>query len=385
VRIKSREAAWKTVPDHRRPLERILVIGGAGYIGSALLPKLLERGYHVRVLDMLLYGTDPIKAVLGHPRLEIIQDDFRHVNSVVAATQRMDAVVHLGAIVGDPACALDEELTVEVNLIATRLIGEVAKGSGIGRFVFASTCSVYGAGDFVLDERSRVNPVSMYARSKVASERVLLKMAGHGFAPVILRFATIYGLSGRMRFDLVVNLLTAKALAEGTITVQGGDQWRPFLHVDDAALAVVQALTAPHANVRHQIFNVGSDAQNFTIRQIGQLIRRLVPEAEITEQPAQGDRRNYRVSFSKIKGTLDFKPQWTVEKGIQQVIEAIRAGQVADYREAKHSNVEFLRDESAARLIRHGNDWVYQLLNESGSDTIERPPAGLAMGGNKPQ
>jgi nucleoside-diphosphate-sugar epimerase len=297
----------------------------------------------------------------------------------------MDAVVHLGAIVGDPACALDEELTVEVNLIATRLIGEVAKGSGIGRFVFASTCSVYGASDFVLDERSRVNPVSMYARSKVASERVLLKMAGHGFAPVILRFATIYGLSGRMRFDLVVNLLTAKALAEGTITVQGGDQWRPFLHVDDAALAVVQALTAPHANVRHQIFNVGSDAQNFTIRQIGQLIRRLVPEAEITEQPAQGDRRNYRVSFSKIKGTLDFKPQWTVEKGIQQVIEAIRAGQVADYREAKHSNVEFLRDESAARLIRHGNDWVYQLLNESGSDTIERPPAGLAMGGNKPQ
>src|SRR5204863_6972480 len=138
--------------------------------------------------DLLLYSTEPIQEVLHHPHLEIIQDDFRHVDKVVEAVHDVHAVVHLGAIVGDPACALDEELTIEVNLMATRMIAEVAKGSGVHRFIFASTCSVYGASDEVLDERSALNPVSLYARSKIASEKVLMKMADDRFAPVILRF-----------------------------------------------------------------------------------------------------------------------------------------------------------------------------------------------------
>src|SRR5205823_1693957 len=144
---------------------------------SALLPKLLAQGYSVRVLDLLLYGSEPLAAVLDHPRLEVVQADFRQVDKVVEAMQGVDAVIHLGAIVGDPACALDEELTIEVNLMATRMIAEVAKGSGIRRFCFASTCSVYGANDHMLDEWSELNPISLYARSKLASEKVLMQMA----------------------------------------------------------------------------------------------------------------------------------------------------------------------------------------------------------------
>lgn len=344
----------------------VLVIGGAGYIGSALLPKLLDRGYRVHLLDLLLYGTEPIQPYLDHPHLKVIQADFRQVDKVVEATRSADAVIHLGAIVGDPACALDENLTIEINLMATRMIAEVAKGNEVGRFIFASTCSVYGASDQKLDERSALNPVSLYARSKIASEKVLLKMADDTFAPTILRFGTIYGLSGRTRFDLVVNLLTAKAVVENKITIFGGDQWRPFVHVDDAALAILQALEAPLPIVRNQVLNVGSNEQNYTIHQIGELVHNAVPEAQIDEMNANVDPRNYWVSFNKIDNVLGFKPHWTVEKGIRQVLDALQSGKVGDYRDARYSNVKFLTEEGMSRLTRDPEErWAYQLLNES--------------------
>src|SRR5207237_2930274 len=213
------EAARRLPALKKQEARRVLVIGGAGYIGSALLPKLLARGYHVRLLDLFLFGMDPIAKVLGHPNLVIIHADFRHVDKIVQAMQGVDDVIHLGGIVGDPACSLDEELTVEVNLMGTRMIAEVAKGSGIKRFCFASSCSVYGAHDQMLDERSVADPISLYARSKLASEKVVLQLADDSFSPVILRFGTVYGLSGRTRFDLVVNLLTARAIVEGKITM----------------------------------------------------------------------------------------------------------------------------------------------------------------------
>jgi nucleoside-diphosphate-sugar epimerase len=352
-------------PEESR-IRNVLVIGGAGYIGSALLSKLLDKGYRVTLLDLLLYGTEPIQEVIDHPRLKVLQEDFRQIDKVVEATQGADAVIHLGGIVGDPACALDEDLTTDINLMATRMTAEVCKGSGVSRFIFASTCSVYGASDIKLDEKSQLNPVSLYARSKIASEKVLLNMADDRFAPVILRFGTIYGLSGRTRFDLVVNLLTAKAVVDGQITIFGGDQWRPFLHVDDAATALMQVLEAPLPLVRHQVFNVGSNEQNFTIRQIGEIIHKLVPEAEIVNKEADLDPRNYWVSFSKIQKTLGFKPQKTIEQGVAQVIEAIRSGKVTDYKDARYSNVKFLTEEGIFRLTRQGNGWAYQLLNESG-------------------
>jgi FlaA1/EpsC-like NDP-sugar epimerase len=362
------------VVEHR--IKNVLVIGGAGYIGSALLPKLLDKGYHVRLLDLLLFGTEPIADLMSHPELEIVQADFRQVEKVVDAVRDMDAVIHLGAIVGDPACALDEELTIEVNLIATRMIAEVAKGSNVRRLIFASTCSVYGASDQLLDEHSVLNPVSLYARSKIASEKVLRRMADDYFTPVILRFGTIYGLSGRTRFDLVINLLTAKAVVENQIPVFGGDQWRPFVHVDDSALAVLRALEAPRAQVYDQIFNVGSDAQNYTIQQIGEIIHGLVPAAQLISKGSDTDRRNYRVRFNKIRNILGFVPQRTVAEGVQEVIEAIKSGQVQDYRDAKYSNVKFLGEESVARRIPHDNGWVSELLVETMMiQKIAEPPA----------
>ncbi len=343
---------------------KVLLVGGAGYIGSALLPMLLEKGYHVRLLDLFLYGAEPIRDFLHHPSLEIMRADFRQVDKVVEATKNMDAVIHLGAIVGDPACALNEDLTIEVNLMATRMIAEVAKGSGVSRFIFASTCSVYGACDEVLDEHSVLNPVSLYARSKIASERVLLSLSDSNFAPTVLRFGTIYGLSGRTRFDLVINLLTAKALVEGQITIRGGDQWRPFVHVHDAALAVFKTLEAPFSLVKNQTFNVGSNEQNYTIYQIGKIINQFVPAAQIVDQGPDTDRRNYRVNFNKIRDILGFAPAWVVEKGVAQVIEAIESGKIMDYRDPRYSNVKFLGNESASSLALQ-NGWAEELIRES--------------------
>ncbi len=177
----------------RSAIRNILVIGGAGYIGSILVRKLLQQGYSVTVLDALLYGDESIRELYGQPRLEFIKGDFRDIGSVVNAMRGIDAVVHLGALVGDPACAIDEKLTIEINLAATRMIAEVAKGFGVQRFLFASTCSVYGASEELSHEESELKPVSLYARTKISSEQALLSLAGSRFAPTIVRFATIFG------------------------------------------------------------------------------------------------------------------------------------------------------------------------------------------------
>jgi nucleoside-diphosphate-sugar epimerase len=352
---------------------RTLVIGGAGYIGSALLPKLLQRGHHVRLLDLFLFGKEPIAGVLGHPNLEVVHADFRHVDKIVRAMTDADEVVHLGAIVGDPACSLDRELTVEVNLMATRMIAEVAKGCGIRRFYFASTCSVYGASDQFLDERSELNPISLYAQSKLASETVLMQLAGESFAPVVLRFGTVYGLSGRTRFDLVVNLLTAKAVTEKKITVYGGEQWRPFLHVDDAASAIIKAIEAPTDLIHGQVFNVGSNEQNYRLKEAAALIQTVVPNSHIVDMGADSDFRNYRVDFGKIRKMLGYTAQWSLRDGVMQVVAALEGGEVVDYRRALYSNVKFLSEETNTRLIRSENGWAEQLIK------VERPYPGQSI------
>lgn len=347
------------------PIETVLVIGGGGYVGSGLLEKLLRSGYKVRLLDLFMFGKEPISTVLHHKNLEVIEGDFRHVDKVVRAMHGVDAVVHLGGIVGDPACALDEELTLEMNLYATRLIAECAKGNGISRFIFASSCSVYGASDDVLDEQSSLNPVSLYARSKIGSERVLQHLQDEYFRPTILRFGTIYGLSGRTRFDLVVNLLSAKAVKDGKITVFGPDQWRPFVHVDDVAEAVYLMLKSPGDIVCGQVFNVGSDSQNCTLGDVGRMVKKVVPSAELIESGSDGDRRNYRVNFSKINLAVGFKPQWTLEEGIKQVVGRMESGAVADYMDSRYSNVKTLKENAGQTGFRAENEWLRSLAEDA--------------------
>ncbi len=326
---------------NREAFKRVLVTGGAGTIGSALVPLLLDQGCQVRVLDLLIYGSEALDHWLQHPGLELIQGDFRRADLVERALQGVDAVVHLGAIVADQACDLDPEITRQVNLLASRMIAEMAKRMGVRRFIFAGTASVYGASDALLDEDSIISPVTLYARTKAEAERELLMLADERFCPVSLRFSTVYGLSRRYRFDLVVNLLTAKAVVEGIITIHGGDQWRAFVHVQDVARGILAALEAPSPRVRGEVFNVGSDGQNYTIAQLGEIIQRLVPEAHIVTQ-AVADIQNYRVNFDKIHRQLGFTPRWSIEQGIQQVIDALRSGTIPDYKSANYNNFLFL-------------------------------------------
>lgn len=351
-----RVTAWAETqmrgPTKRRSLHAVAVIGGAGYIGSLLVRKLLEHGYRVTVLDALLYGDDGVRELYGHERFRLIHDDLRDVEAVVKALQHADGVVHLGGFVGDPACALDEKLTTEINLVATRLIAEVALGFGIERFIFASTCSVYGASDQLLDEHAMLCPLSLYARTKLDSETVLLSLSREGFHPTILRFGTLYGLSPRPRFDLVVNLLAAEATCERHITIYGGAQWRPFIHVDDAASAIVTCLEAPLHSVTGQVLNVGREEENYRIAQLGELVCELMPDVRVDQRALDVDNRNYRVSFVKIRKQLEFVPRRSVKDGIAEIQEAIRSGMIRDYRDPRYNNYQTLAGNGNGSLIQ---------------------------------
>ena len=346
--------AWRRVADVEdrlfrraepaRQIRSVLVIGGAGYIGSVLCRQLLEQGYRVRVLDALLYGDAAIRELYGNARFDFIEGDSRDVESVVRAMWGMQAVVHLGEIVGDPATALDERLTLEINLAATRLVAQAAKGAGARRFVYASSCSAYGSSNEILNEQSVLNPVSLYGRTKIGAEKALLALNAPEFHPVVLRLATVYGLSPRPRFDLVLNLLTARAVCDGEFTIFGGDQWRPFVHVADVAEAIARCLEAPRANVQGQVFNVGSDDQNYTMLQAGELIQALIPEAQLTLQDDETDVRNYRVSFAKIGRELGFKSLRTVADGVREIEAALREGQIEDYGAKRYSNYKTLNE-----------------------------------------
>jgi len=320
----------------------ILVIGGAGYLGSCLVAALLASGHRVTILDALLYGDDSIRDLYDMHELTVVEGDFRSADVLRVAARNADAIVHLGALVGDPACALDEALARDVNANATRTVAEVACELKIQRLVFASTCSVYGASDELLTEESVTAPVSVYAQTKLDSEQLLLGMAQNGFAPTILRFGTFYGHSRRPRFDLVVNLLTANALTKGTITVFGGTQWRPFLHVADGAAAIAACLEAPIDVVGGEIFNVGSDEQNHMLGDVAAMIAEIAPEAHVVVQPSDKKEANYRVSFEKIRTRLGFVPARGLFDGLTEIKASLEQNVVGDYAEAKYDNAKTL-------------------------------------------
>jgi nucleoside-diphosphate-sugar epimerase len=320
----------------------VLVIGGAGYVGCWLVRRLLEEGKNVRILDNAVYGLDPIRDLLTDPRVEYLNGDCRNIQDVVKAVRGVSSIVHLAAIVGDPACEIDHKTTIEINYAATRMIVEVAKGHGVERFLFASSCSVYGATDEMMDENSKVEPVSLYGQLKVAAEQALLEAASDEFHPVLMRFATVFGLSNRPRFDLVVNLLSAKAWQDGVITIFNGEQWRPFVHVKDLSEAVILLLNAPLRSVSRQTFNVGDNGLNHTLTEVGQVIQQIFPGTRV-EMVENADKRNYRVSFDKIEKTLGFRCRFRLEDGVEEIKAAFDSSAIDNYRNARFSNLGFLR------------------------------------------
>ena len=274
------------------------------------------------------------------------------------ALRDVHGVLALAAIVGDPACNLDPEETINLNYTATKVLAEACNFYRVRRLVFASSCSVYGASSHgVLTEQSSLKPVSLYARTRVLSENILFDRAGE-VQPVVLRLATVFGLSPRMRFDLVVNTLTVRAVVDRKIAIFGGNQWRPNVHCRDAARAFIAALEAPAERVAGEIFNVGGDALNHRIAALGDMVADIVRGAEVVHQKDAPDPRDYRVSFEKIRRVLGFEPEFTVAAGIREVAAAVRSQPaLRDYQNPVYHNVEALKQTFTTPRRRRG-DWA---------------------------
>lgn len=320
----------------------ILVTGGAGYIGSTLVPLLLADGHRVRVLDLLLHGGEPLLGAWAHPSFEFVLGDIRDREKARGCINGMDAVVHLAAIVGDPACARQPDLARAVNLESSLAFIEESQRAGVTRFIFASTCSNYGkmkdTSQYV-DEESELRPVSLYAETKVAVEKALLQSRGNGkWCPTPMRFATIFGVSPRMRFDLTVNEFTMEMLTKKHLTVFGEQFWRPYIHVRDAARAIQLVLNSSAQKVAGNVFNAGSTNQNFQKQQLVEMIRPHAPDAVVEFVHKTEDPRDYRVSFTRISEQLGFKVTRTVDDGIEEVANLVRSNVITNFSDGRYRN-----------------------------------------------
>jgi nucleoside-diphosphate-sugar epimerase len=320
---------------------RILVIGGAGYLGSVLVRELLACGWPVRVLDSFRFGREALEAddVRTQPGLDIVEGDIRCIGTVTAALADVDGVVLLAALVGEPACDTDPKETVDINLLATQAVAHGCLYHGVRRFVFASTDSIYGIREGTMEEDSAKNPLSLYARLKLQAEEEILGLATTDFQPTILRMCTLYGWSPRMRFDLVVNALALRAETDRRITIHGGAQWRPFVHVVDAATAYRLALDAPLDLVGSQIFNVGSDEQNYQIGALPSFISQVWPDVAVDTVPQSPDLRDYAVTCRKIERVLGYRAERSIVDGLHEIRQALVAGSISDTRDPRHYNV----------------------------------------------
>jgi nucleoside-diphosphate-sugar epimerase len=328
-----------------KPVKRVLVIGGAGYLGSVLCRELLLRGYFVRVLDNLMYGEEGIRDLYKHKNFQFIKGDCRNIVDVSESVKNTDAVIHLAAIVGDPACAVNPEETLTINYLATKAIAEICKFNQINRFLFASTCSIYGASKDTKKrsvETSSPNPVSLYAETKLKSEEALRELSDENFSPTIFRFATLYGPSPRMRFDLAVNSMSADAFFSGKINVWGGSQYRPFIEVHDAAEACMKWLESGLALSSGQIYNVGSNTQNYPISKVGKIIRGVIGNTTLVENKNVKDKRNYNVCFDKISEHLNFTAKYSLRESAKNIKILLGGYKKNEFKNPKYNNYEYI-------------------------------------------
>lgn len=335
---------------------RVVVTGGAGYLGIPLCEKLLLRGHDVVVIDEFLHNTpEGVQEHFGalakkhalRGKIELRRDDLRNIRAQHEVVKGTDAVIHLASLVGDPHCGRFPEDAHQVNFQATRSLIETCEYHNVRKFLFASTCSVYGSHEGVSDETTKANPISFYAKSKIEGERLL---EASSLSWTSLRNATIYGLAPRIRFDLVVNIMSARAAAGEPIKVFGGEQWRPNVHVYDCAEAFAMVLDAPKPFTHQQVYNVVHE--NLTILQIAQEAATAVP-AKVEVIKGEVDRRDYRASNKRITGILGWKPKMTVKDAAKE-IKVFFDKEKADYNDPKFHNYRQDMDKIYAQILQRG-------------------------------
>jgi nucleoside-diphosphate-sugar epimerase len=321
---------------------KVLVTGGAGYVGAELVDELVVAGHDVRVLDVLLHGQEDVAERLASLDVELVRADVRDRDARQRALQGIEGVVHLAAIVGDPACARDPELSNAVNVDGTRALVEDVRAAGVERLIFASTCSNYGrmADPTVpIDESGELRPISLYAEQKVAMERSLLDPEPNGTATTCLRFATVYGVGQRMRFDLTVNEFVRDLWAGRRLDVFGETFWRPYIHVRDAARAVVLVLVSPLDKVAGRVFNAGHSDENYRKLDLVELIVGRLGRGDVDYVHRKEDPRDYKVSFERIRTELGFEPVQRVPTGIDELVVALDQERFGDPFSARYSNI----------------------------------------------
>jgi nucleoside-diphosphate-sugar epimerase len=323
-------------------MKKILVTGGAGYIGSVLIRQLLNKNYKVRGVDALFFGGESLLDIYNHPNFEFIKGDIRNTELLNSILDGVTDVVHLAAIVGDPACSKQPELARQINWEATKQLFDRSNESGVNKFIFASTCSNYGKmeGDDFVNEDSPLNPVSLYAELKVEFEEYIFKtQINDNFSPTALRFSTVYGLSPRMRFDLTVNEFIRDVIYNNKLEIFGEQFWRPYCHVDDLARSCVIVLESPIEKVRKNVFNVGNSTQNYQKKMIAEEILKIIPDANINYVHRNEDPRDYRVDFSKIQKTLNFSITKKVPDGLKEIHSLLKDGLISDPYSSKYKNI----------------------------------------------
>lgn len=324
-------------------MKKVLVTGGAGYIGSVLIRILLDKGCYVRAVDSLKFGGEALYDVSQHPRFEFMKGDMRNEADVDKALQGMDHLAHLAAIVGDPACSKFSDEAREVNWTASVSLFEKAERAGIKRFVFASTCSNYGKmadPDSFVHENSELRPVSLYAELKVKFENYLLNQRRDArMCATALRFSTVYGFSPRIRFDLTVNEFTRNVCLTGEQEIWGPQFTRPYCHVDDLARAVVLTMQSPEEKVRANVFNVGDTRENYSKRMLMEEIQKQIPGAKAIYVNKTEDPRDYRVNCGKIRNDLGFTITKRVPDGIREIIKLVQSGMITDPHSQRFRNI----------------------------------------------
>ncbi len=312
-----------------KPIKRVLVTGGAGYVGAVLVPKLLDKGYRVKVLDLYIYGEHVLDAVKNNPNLEQGKGEIRNRALLERVVPGCDAVIHLACISNDPSFELDPRLGKSINYDAFLDLVDVSKKSGVKRFIYASSSSVYGVKkEKNVTEELPLEPMTDYSKYKAMCEEVLLRERQPGFVTLILRPATVCGYSPRLRLDLTVNILTNHAVNNKKITAFGGQQMRPNIHIEDVTDLYVKALEWPDKAINGKIFNAGYE--NYKVIEIAEMVRRVVGEdVEVITTPTS-DNRSYHISSEKIKRELGFEPKHTIEEAARDLVTAFEAGKIPD-------------------------------------------------------